>query len=191
MTDIIGAQELIGQMLVAGLADDDDDDISGEWDDIMGAGKAKPRKAVKRTAMQRYTQQAVAAKRVAGGAIVQEHAYTKARVWPLGFDSVTTVAAGATASMTATPQQPFKPKRLAVAGSVASSFLLTQFVIGNQPQFSSLQFGVPADMFGPTAFGTDLDCDTAQANTLILLSATNLSGAALRFTAGLIGQAVQ
>lgn len=194
MIEISGVQEIVGDMLVGDLlvGGDDDDGVGEEWDDIMGAKRrpAKRGRGAMVASQRQALANAVAAKRVNGGAIVKEHAYTKARVWPLGFDSTTAIAAGAALSISATPQVPFKPKRLAVWGAVASSFLITAFTIGNQPQFTSLQYGVPADAFGPTAFGTDLECDTAQANTLVLLSVTNLSGAALRFIAALIGQAV-
>ncbi len=194
MVDIQGVQEFIGDLLVSGFDDDevgdDYDDYTGGYEEI-GARRSKRRKPnrgglVRQNAMA----QALASKQVRGGAIVKEHNYTKARQWILGLDSVTTVAAAATGSITSNPQMPFKPRRLSVWGAVASSFLLSSLIIGNQPQFASLQFSVPADMFGPTSFGTDLNCDTAQANTNVQIQATNVSGAALRFVAGIVGEAV-
>lgn len=204
MVDISGVQEIVGDMLVGGLLDDDDDvsgyeELVGYDDDDVGAirrGRGRrpatralaPRGSagVQRAAMAN----ALAAKQVRGGSIVKEHNYSKSRQWILGFDSVTTVAAAATANITSNPQMPFRPRRLSVLGSVAGSFLLNNLVIGNQPQFASLQFAVPADMFGPTSFGTDLQTDTAQPNTNVQLQVTNITGAALRFVAGIIGDAV-
>ncbi len=202
MVDIQGVQELIGDLLVSGYDDDvgEDDDVSGDYDDYTGGyeeigrrGKKRKKALARRPSsnIQRAAMaNALASRRVQGGAVVKEHAYTKARQWILGLDSVTNVGAGATGSITSNPQMPFKPRRLSVWGSVASSFLLSSLVIGNQPQFASLQFAVPADMFGPTAFGTDLNCDTAQANTNVQIQATNVSGAGLRFVAGIVGEAV-
>lgn len=195
MVDIQGIQEIVGDMLVGDAFVGDDDDVSGDYDDLLGEeieiGRSRRRRrGNSSTALQRAKMAAIASKQVRGGAIVKEHSYTKARQWILGFDSVAVVAAGVTANITANPQMPFKPRRLSVLGSVASSFLLASLIIGNQPQFASLQFSVPADMFGPTAFGTDLNCDTAQANTNVQLQATNITGAGLRFVAGIIGDAV-
>ena len=189
MVDIMGLQEIVGDMLVAG--DDDADDILGyDDDDDVGAAPRRRAPAARRKAAARARATAVAARQVQGGAIVREHAYTKARQWILGLDSVATVAGGATVNITTNPQMPYRPRRLSVLGSVAASFLLNNLVIGNQPQFASLAFAVPADMFGPTAFGTDLQCDTAQPNTNVQVQVTNISGGALRFVAGIIGDAV-
>lgn len=196
MVDIQGIQEIVGDMFVGDMFVGDDDDVSGDYDDYLSGdfdeigARHRRRKGGKMTAYKKAQLAAIASKRVRGGAVVQEHAYTKSRQWILGFDSVANVAAGVTANITSNPQMPFKPRRLSVLGSVASSFLLASLIIGNQPQFASLQFSVPADMFGPTAFGTDLNCDTAQPNTNVQLQATNISGAGLRFVAGIIGDAV-
>lgn len=196
MVDIMGVTDIIGDMLINGNDDDEDAYLHGDDDDDYEAGAAKRgrgrgRGKSKGIATRNAMAAAVAQKSVKGGAIVREHNYTKAREWILGFDSVANVAGGATANITSNPQMPFKPRRLSVLGSVASNFLLNNLVIGNQPQFASLQFAAPADMFGPTAFGTDLSCDTAQPNTNVQLQITNISGAALRFVAGMIGPAVQ
>lgn len=211
MVDISGVQEIVGDMLVGGLLDDDDDvsgyeelvgydddDDSVGWNPFRSKRRAPKRGAPTRAMVPRGAAgvqraamaNALAAKQVRGGSIVKEHNYSKSRQWILGFDSVTTVAAAATANITSNPQMPFRPRRLSVLGSVAGSFLLNNLVIGNQPQFASLQFAVPADMFGPTSFGTDLQTDTAQPNTNVQLQVTNITGAALRFVAGIIGDAV-
>jgi hypothetical protein len=195
LVDIAGIEELIGDAFVGDEYIGDDfvgDDIEGEYDDLVGARRRVKRAPARRKVPARSSAMAMALanKTVRGGAIVKEHGYTKSRQWILGLDSVTTVATLATVSITANPQMPFKPRRLSVLGSVASSFLIASLIIGNQPQFASLQFSVPADMFGPTAFGTDLNCDTAQANTNVQIQATNISGAALRFVAGVVGDAV-
>lgn len=191
--DIGANQLLLGadpvDLLLSGLMDDDD--ISGDDDDIIGAA-VRGRRGGKSMALakKRAIIQAVAQRRVNQGGMVQEHKFTKSRNWPLPFDTVTTVAAGATVNVTSNPQMPFKPYRLIIAGSIASSFLLNNIIIGQQPQFAALNAAGPADAFAPGAFQVDLDCDTAQPNTNVILQVTNSSLAALRFNAFLIGKSI-
>jgi hypothetical protein len=124
------------------------------------------------------------------GTVVRTKGPTKARVYVLSLDSVATIAAAATANVTAQPQVLFRPERLVVDGTVAPSFLINQFIIGKNSQLAS-QGAIPASMFSPTAVGVTLKLDTAQISALITLNVTNTSGGALRFTAGLIGESVE
>lgn len=177
------------EALLAGLGDDDDDDIIGAA--VRGKKLSPARLAlIAQRNKAAALKQAIAHKRMQHSTLVNDHAFTKARNWPLPFDTVTTVVAGATVNVTSNPQMPFKPYRLVIAGSIASSFLLNNIIIGQQPQFAALNAAGPADAFAPGAFQVDLDCDTAQPNTNVILQVTNASLAALRFNAFLIGKSV-
>ncbi len=125
-----------------------------------------------------------------GGAQLRVRAPTRAREQVLGFDSVTTIAAGATVNVTSRPQLTFRPDRLVVAGSIAASFLINDLKIGKNSQFLA-GVSVPAEAFGQTAFGVRLKLDTAQVSQDVVLNVTNTSGGALRFNAVMIGPSVE
>jgi len=191
MVDISGPVDISGDYFVG--EDDVDSLLSGDDDDWALSGPRRrrmPGGSAGQALQRRAAQQAVATRMAQSGAVVREHAYTKARTWVLPFDSVTNVAAGGTATITSNPQMPFRGRRLSVLGSVAGFFLLNSIIVGNQPQFAALNAAGPADAFAPTAFGTDLQMDTAQANTNVSLQVTNISAAPLRFAAFIFGEAV-
>lgn len=133
---------------------------------------------------------ATLAKRVRGGAILREAPPTKARQYPLSIDSVATIAAGATSIITTRPQVIFRPERLVVGQAIAPSFLINDLRVGKNSQFVNAG-SVPAEGFSHQAQGVRLKCDTAQVGSDIVVSVTNTSGGALRFTAMLIGDAVE
>lgn len=124
-----------------------------------------------------------------GGAQLRARAPSKAREWVLGFDSVTTVAAGATTNVTSRPQVTFRPDRLVIAGSIAASFLINDIKIGMASQLIA-GVAVPAEVFGQAAVGVRLKLDTAQISQDVILNVTNTSAGALRFNAAMIGPAV-
>ena len=162
----IGVDELVG------------DDILGE-DEMIGA-TPRMRALARLSAMPGYP----------GGQVLRTRAPTKGREYPLGFDSVATVAAGATAIITTRPQVVFRPDRLVVPASIASSFLINDLRIGKNSQFVSAT-ALPAEVFTQGAFGVRLKMDTAQIAQDITLNVTNTSAGALRFTAALIGPAIE
>lgn len=180
------------------IGDDDDivgDDIesilSGDDDEIGYEEIAAALKARARGKRRGNGANAMARKLLAQrGTIVRSKEPTKSRVYVLSLDTVTTVAAGATTPVTAQPQVLFRPERLVIDSTVAASFLINTFTIGKNSQFASTG-AVPASMFSPTAVGVTLKLDTAQISAIVALSVTNTSGGALRFTAGLIGEAVE
>lgn len=124
------------------------------------------------------------------GSMLRTRAPSKGREYVMGFDSVTTVAAGATAIITTRPQVVFRPDRLVIPASIASSFLINDLKVGKNSQFVAAT-AVPAEAFTQGAFGVRLKLDTAQVSQDIILNVTNTSGGALRFTAALIGPAVE
>ncbi len=159
----IGVDELLG------------DDIIGD-DEIVGAGPTLARLAP----VPGYPQ----------GQMLRTRAPTKGREYVMGFDSVATIAAGASAIITTRPQVIFRPDRLVIPASIASSFLLNDLKVGKNSQFVAAT-AIPAEAFTQGAFGVRLKLDTAQVSQDIILNVTNTSGGALRFTAALIGPAVE
>ncbi len=163
---VIGVDEILGDM----------DEILG--DDIIGA--AAPKAVAKLAASPGYP----------GGQALRTRAPSKGREYVMGLDTVTTVAAAATAVITSRPQVVFRPDRLVIPASIASSFLVNDLRVGKNSQFVNAT-AVPAETFTQGAFGVRLKLDTAQVSQGIVISVTNVSAGALRFTAALIGPAVE
>lgn len=135
-------------------------------------------------------QQALAQRMVQQGSVVKEAAPTKSREYALPLDSVVTVAAGATVIITNRPQVLFRAERLVISGAIAAQFAINDFRVGKNSQFAAAG-ALPGDMFAPGSFGVRLKCDTAQISNDISVNITNLSGGALRFLAGVVGEAVE
>jgi len=183
----------VGSLYDIGDDDDigDDEDIVGDYEDVVGYEEIAAALKARARGKRRGNGSAVARRLLAQrGTIVRSKEPTKSRVYALPLDSVSTIAAAATAPVSAQPQVLFRPERLVIDGTVAASFLINSFTIGKNSQFASTG-SVPASMFSPTAVGVSLKLDTAQISALVSLSVTNTSGGALRFTAGLIGEAVE
>lgn len=135
-------------------------------------------------------QQAIAQRMVADGLIVQRERPTKAREFPLGFESPTTIAPGATATITSRPQIPFKGARLIVPSDIAGSFSILDLRVGKNSQFTS-SGAVPARTFQENAVGIRLSLDTAQISQDVTLQVQNIGGAPQTFRASIIGSAVE
>lgn len=108
------------------------------------------------------------------------------REYPLGFDSETAVGAAVQVSITTQPQIPFKVERLVVPSDIAGSFVVDELVVGKNPQLAA-NVAVPARVFDERAVGVRLRGDTAQVSQNVTLRVTNISGAAVRFRAAVIG----
>lgn len=134
--------------------------------------------------------QAIANKRVRNMAVLKRAEPDKPRQYPLGFDSVATVAAGATSQITSRPQVLFRPERLVLSQAAAPAFLVNDLIVGKNSQFAAAGT-LPGDAFGPTAFGVRLRCDTAQISNDVVLDVTNISAGALRFNAAIFGDVVE
>ena len=164
------AWELSGNDLLYG------DEIVGYDDDVVGAAPAARRLAP----MPGYPQ----------GQQLRVKAPTSAREYVMGIDSVATIAAAATSSLTSRPQVVFRPDRLVVPSTIAGSFLINDLKVGKNSQFVN-GTAVPAEAFTQGAVGVRLKMDTTQISQDILISVTNISAGALRFNAALIGPAVE
>lgn len=183
MYDLVG-DELVGDEVEDILSGDDDDGIGYDLEDIVGAAVAQ--------ATGRAPNRAAMAARIAerGASVVRKRKATKSRKYVLSLDSSSTIAAAASSNVQNQPQVLFRPERLMIDATLAASFLVNSFVIGKNSQFAA-SGSVPASMFAQTAVGGTLKLDTAQVSALVVLNVTNTSAGALRFTAGLIGQAIE
>lgn len=162
-----------------------DDEIVGDDDveALLGAVRLPRRRGA---ALRR----AIAAKRVASGTLVRQTRPDKARDYPLSLDSVTTIAAAATASITTRPQVLFRAERLVIGNAIAPSFLVNDLKIGKNSQFVNAG-SLPGEAFSNLSVGVTLKMDTAQVGNDIVINVTNTSAGALRFVAALMGSAVE
>lgn len=189
-------EELIGYDDDYDLDDDEDDeDEEDELAALLGArGRYRRGRRRKRRARRRLTRRALAVatavKRVEQGSILKKTAPTKSREFPIGFDSVATIAAGASATLTQRPQIVFRPERIVVPAAVAAFFQITDVKVGKNSQFVS-SGAVPAATFAETAFGVRLKMDTVQISQDLIIDVTNIDVAARRFLASMIGESVE
>jgi hypothetical protein len=181
----LGADEILGASLLLG----DGSELLG--DDLLGAARPQSRAALQRAQRARMARlQQLAALRAAGGVAVQPRTGTESRVLPIGFDSVTNVTAGTTVPITKQPQVLFRPRRLVVAGGIASTFLIEDIKIGKDSQFVA-SGAIPASAFAPDVVVLDLKMDTCQLAASIVMTVTNITLADARFNAVMFGDSVQ
>lgn len=123
-------------------------------------------------------------------AAVQQNSQYETRRLLMGIDSVTTVAAAATSTITVNPVEPFRPEALIVDTVVAQNFLITQILIGRKSQLVGTA-SIPASAFvAPGSAVGILQWDTAQTAQPLQITVNNTSGGASRFTAVMVGTAV-
>lgn len=132
---------------------------------------------------------AVAQKMASNGLLVTNTRPTKARQFPLGFESAIPVNPGTTAQITSRPQVPFRGERLIVPSDIAGSFSILDLRVGKNSQFVNAG-SVPARMFQENATDMRLQCDTAQISQDVTISVQNIGGAPQTFRAGLVGSAL-
>lgn len=124
-----------------------------------------------------------------GGVTVRQQGPQRARQFPLGFPT-TSLAALATATVTAQTQVVFRPRRLVIPSDIAGSLLVNDFKVGKNSMFPSAD-PIPARVFTETAVGVDLQLDTAQVSQIISVALENTSGAVVVFNAAVIGDALE
>lgn len=185
-------EELIGE----DYGDDDDDD---ELAALLGArrgrrpyrrGRAARRRRPGRAIALRAAAVAKAVRQVEQGSLLKKTRPTKSREFPVGFDSVATIAAGASATLTQRPQIIFRPERIVVPAAVAAFFQINDVKVGKNSQLVSAG-AIPAATFAETAFGVRLKMDTVQISQDLILLVTNIDVAARRFLAAMIGESVE
>jgi hypothetical protein len=107
---------------------------------------------------------------------------TKLQRLPLGI-GVTSIATGNAATITVTPQQPFKLERFI---SQSINLQVTDIKVGTNSQFVG-SGSVPIEIFGRDSIGVDLKGDTAVPGVDIALMVANASGATVTCTGAYLG----
>ena len=103
------------------------------------------------------------------------------------IDSVSTIAAGATQSVTCRPQRRFRADRLTISPG-STNWLVNAIQIGVDPLFSTASGSVGGGAFDPLATqGANLRATTADPGIDITVSVTNTTAGALRFTGAFTG----
>lgn len=116
--------------------------------------------------------------------------YTKARVFPFGFQADAPTPAGQPGSVTRRPQTPIKIRRLVIPSVIAPAFVITDIKVGKDSQFVGSD-PIPGETFAPQSVAVELTGDTANVGHDVTISFANISGAAQLFRAVLIGPAVE
>ena len=107
------------------------------------------------------------------------------REFPMGF-GLTAIAAGAQQIVNANPQVNFRPSRLVIPDTVASSFMVNDFKIGMRSQLVA-PGALPATSFTEKAVGTAMILDTVNIGQFVTLDISNVSTQAANFSASLFG----
>lgn len=124
-----------------------------------------------------------------GPRAVDAGAPKKMRQMPLGFPE-TTIAAGASDTISATTQVIFRGRRLIIPADIAASLLVTDLKVGKNSQLPS-EDPLPGQVFSEDAVGVDLSLDTAQISQTISLSLENTSVGPIDFTGTMLGDAAE
>jgi len=190
-------QETMSEYDIIGEDYDDDDDVGGIGADddlldalvsgdgsseIIGAdfivGAKKRNAKAKRAAALRQL-----ANRNAG-AVVKRNLERRRR-YPLGF-TVTSIGAGAAATVAAMPQSLFRSERLVLPSDIAFDLGVTDIKVGNTSQFAQ-NAEVPGAIFSEVAIDTSVGFDTAEVGNQISVAVRYKTLAAVEFTGALIG----
>jgi hypothetical protein len=106
----------------------------------------------------------------------------------LPLDSVSFVYAGTQVSIVAHPQTPFRPVTMRVSSYVADAFMLSGIYVGKRMEwFSSGEYGLSMAMFNVNAPPVEFITPMSLPGEAIRLSVVNMTGAAMRFQAALLG----
>ncbi len=194
--------------IVSGSDVADPIDIAGTGFDIIGATSpnrrqqmaialAKKKKAMALRQLMANRKKEVAQRRLQSMASVGiqptlavQTGYTKARVFPFGFQADAPTPAGQPGSVTRRPQTPIKIRRLVIPSTIAPAFIITDIKVGKDSQFVGSD-PIPGETFAPQSVAVELTGDTANVGHDVTISYANISGAAQTFRAVLIGPAVE
>lgn len=136
------------------------------------------------------TQAMIQAKLAQQGTLVREESPAVSREYPVGFDSVTPVPAGAVATIIQQPQVLFRSERFVVPSDIAGSFLILDIKVGKDSMFGAAG-AVAARTFDERGVGVRLRLATAQVSQQLIVQVQNISGADQRFFATMIGTAIE
>ena len=121
--------------------------------------------------------------------IVQEREWTKSREYILPFTFLA-VGSGLSATLSSSPQWPFRPYRVVVPSSIAPSVLINSINVGQQPAFAA-DGAVSAEGFSEVAWGTHICLDSASPGINITVTVTNTSAAPLDIRLMMLGDAAR
>lgn len=124
------------------------------------------------------------------GVILRQKQPTKARRFPIGFESDGPVAAGGSANITSRPQVLFRGERLAIPSDIAGDFVVEDLKVGKDSQLVA-PGALPGRVFQEDAIDVQFQLDTNQISQDLTLSVMNVSGAARQFRAALVGSVVE
>jgi hypothetical protein len=172
-SDILGDDDMLGA----------DDDILGADDDILGAARSSRRRGWR----------AQLRRGAPGAPAVSE------MMMPLGLGGFTfTNTTPLTANLSTNPQLAFRPERLVLvvtrsSGATAIGVAVTDIKVGQRSQLVS-PVDIPAEAFGPTAFGVRLALDPCTPGILVTVSlrvtAAPGTGESVTVIGALIGRSV-
>ena len=124
-------------------------------------------------------------------AALTPRALSKSREYTMGFAGApVAIAGGAVANLKASPQVPFKGRRLIIPSDVAGALIILNLIVGKNPVLVSAD-AVAARAFTELGVGVDLNMDTAQISQVINLSLQNTSGATVSVVPTMIGTAME
>lgn len=170
--------------------DDDDDDeelmealaVEGEGNtEIIGARRRR-RRVVRRRPRRRAARRRIAMR---NSGYVRKVGLQSRRRNPLGFVP-TSIGAGVTTQVPSAPQNLFRPERLVIPSDIAFDFGVADIKVGNVSQLVQ-SAELPAAIFSEVAIDTQVYFDTAEVGNQVSVQARNKSGAAIEFTAALLG----
>ena len=99
---------------------------------------------------------------------------------------LTTIGAGATATVSFRPQRPIRAERLVLDGAAVGGVFVTDFLIGADPQFVN-SGAVPVSVFTPSGFNMELRGNTAQPGIDVTLTFNNTTGSPVTIGGMLLG----
>lgn len=118
---------------------------------------------------------------------IQPSSQTQVLNFPRGAAGAVTVAAAATAVLTARPQRPFQTERFVVSSAISAFFAISDLVIGRDSMFVNSEFAA-AEVFSQTGVGVSLMGFIARPGIDITVTVLNLdAGAAHPFFGSIIG----
>lgn len=205
--DIVGdfaTGDLVGELIASGLLDEEDAAAGDDFETLMtAAGAAAPSATARQQAIARAATALANRQRMAAAVRARKLAgfnpttfqynppqYNKARKVPMGFDSVTAIAPGATATITQRPQVPFRPARLLIPSDIAGAILVQDFKVGNKSQLAA-NGGLPGRQFQEDATDSLLLLDTATPALDVTWIVQNIGPAPIRFIGSASGPAVE
>ena len=178
---------MYGEQIV-GDADDIESELSGYGDQIVGyAVEGYDEEAQQFLgAAPRRARGAKVVRMAPAGKMLQPVRNTELRRYPLGLGA-TSIAAGATAIISANPQLPFRVDRLVTP---STGLLIENLAVGTVSQFVAAG-AVPTEVFAPDAFDVQLKGDTAVPGVSVQITVSNPTAGALTFSGAIIGTVAQ